>query len=161
MVSERQLEVVRFGQREPAHFRDEEVLTFPRGLVGMEGLRRFALLEDERIAPCHWLQSLDQPDLVFTVVEPQLVVPEYNAEVPDEDAQQVELESASGARLWAIVTIDGDPARSTINLLAPVVINTQRRLGKQVILEGSGYAVRHPLSDGVGTAADTRADPES
>ena len=139
------LEVVRFGQIEPLTVTPRQVLTFPQGMVGMDDLHRFALVDDDRIAPCRWLQSLDDPTLVFVVVDPHLVDPDYNASVPEEDAAALDLERAEDASLWVIVTVQPDPADSTVNLLAPVVINRKRRRGIQVILRDSHYSIRQPV----------------
>ncbi len=140
------LEVLRFGRRETIDVGRDEVVTFPQGLVGMEALRRFAILDDTRLAPCRWLQSLDDPDLAFVVVDPHLIVSDYLASISGDEALQLELEDVADADLLAIVTVRPDPAASTVNLLAPLVINRRRRLGKQVILNESGYALRHPLA---------------
>ncbi len=139
------LEVVRFGEAETLDVPARRVLTFPQGLVGMEHLRAFALLDDDRIAPCRWLQSIDEPSLAFVVVDPRLVDTSYEAHVPEEDAAALKLDSAADAELWTLVTVHTDPAQSTVNLLAPVVINRRRRLGMQVILHESTYSLRHPI----------------
>ena len=139
------LEVVRFGETESLEVPRQRVLTFPRGLVGMEHLHAFALLEDERIAPCRWLQSLEDPALAFVVVDPHLVDPEYEAHVPEDEAGELKLQAAGDATLWVLVTVHTDPAQSTVNLLAPVVVNRRRRLGMQVILHESAYSLRHPI----------------
>jgi flagellar assembly factor FliW len=146
------LEVLRFGHRETIEVGAEEVVTFPQGLVGMEALRRFAVLDDARLAPCRWLQSLDDLDLAFVVVDPHLIMADYLAGISGDEALQLELEDVDDADLLAIVTVRPDPAASTVNLLAPLVINRRRRLGKQVILNESGYALRHPLAAASGAA---------
>jgi flagellar assembly factor FliW len=153
------VEVVRFGHREPLEVPQSRVLTFPRGMVGMEDLRRFALLEDERIAPCRWLQSLDNPALVFVVVDPHLVDPGYQAAVPEEDVAALEMEGPRDADLWALVTVQPGPGDATANLLAPIVINRRRRLGMQVILHHSDYSLRHPI--GPPPSARSAAEPET
>ncbi|NBQ61596.1 MAG: hypothetical protein EBU40_04855, partial [Proteobacteria bacterium] len=37
------------------------------------------------------------------------------------------------------------PRLSTVNLLAPVIVNRKRGVGKQVILSDARYSLRHPL----------------
>ena len=139
------LEVIRFGQREPLRVAANQVITFLRGLVGMDALRRLVLVDDERIAPCRWLQSLDDPSLAFVVVDPHLVEPDYAAHVPPDDAALLHLEHPEDGELWALVTVQAEAARSTVNLLAPVVINRRARLGMQVILHDSAYSLRQPI----------------
>ena len=111
------------------------MITFPAGVVGLEHLRRFALLADDRIAPCLWLQSLDEPDTSFVVVDPLVVDPHYAPVLPD---------GVSGD-LLAIITLDPEPARSTVNLLAPVVVDHVVREGRQLVLHESGYSLRCPI----------------
>lgn len=139
------LEVMRFGLPEQLVVPGNSVLTFPHGVVGMDDLRRFALLEDERIAPCRWLQSLDEPQMVFVAVDPHLVEPHYQASISEEDAAALELARPQDASLWVLVTVQPDPSESTVNLLAPVIVNPQRRLGAQVILHDSDYSIRQPI----------------
>jgi flagellar assembly factor FliW len=139
------IEVIRFGQQELLEVEASTELTFPQGIVGMSELRRFALVEDERIAPCSWLQSLEEPGLAFIVVNPDLLVPDYNPEIGREEARQLQLARAAEADVWAIVTVRPDPTETTLNLLAPVIINRQARLGRQVILDDDRYSIRHPV----------------
>ena len=129
------LEVTRFGEREVLEVGADEVLSFPAGVVGLEHLRRFALVEDARIAPCQWLQSVDEPEIAFVVVDPVVVDPEYAPSLPD---------GVSG-ELLAIITLSPEPERSTVNLLAPVVVDRSARVGRQVVLHESGYPLRQPI----------------
>jgi flagellar assembly factor FliW len=143
--AERRLTVTRFGAEEAVLVPAGDVLIFPEGIVGMEELREFVLLDDARIAPCRWLQSLDEPAIAFVVVAPQLLVPAYTVEVSEADARQLRLADPAGAEVWTIVTVHPEPERSTVNLLAPVIVNRAGRRGKQVLLQESGYPVRYPI----------------
>jgi flagellar assembly factor FliW len=157
------LEVVRFGREESLSVDSAEILTFPRGLIGMEELRSFIILEDERTGPCRWLQSLDDPSLAFVVVSPLLVTPDYVADISDDDALLIELAGPEDAELWVILTLNPPPAPSTVNLLAPVVINRRSRLGTQVILTEGEYGLHHPLPSGPdgGPEPGSAAGPEA
>lgn len=141
----RHLQVVRFGQTEGLDVANSDVVTFEQGLVGMEHLRQFTVVADQRLAPCAWLQSLEDPSLAFVVIAPTMIQPDYAAEIGGDDAYQLELEDPDDADIWSIVTIVGDPRLSTVNLLAPVIVNRKRGVGKQVILSDARYSLRHPL----------------
>jgi len=141
----RHLQVVRFGQTEALDVANTDVVTFDQGLVGMEHLRQFVVVADTRLAPCAWLQSIEDPALAFVVIAPTLLLPDYAAEISGDDAYQLELEDPDDADIWSIVTIVGDPRNSTVNLLAPIIVNRKRGLGKQVILSDARYSLRHPL----------------
>ncbi|HET7771782.1 MAG TPA: flagellar assembly protein FliW, partial [Chloroflexota bacterium] len=88
--------------------------------MGLDHLRRFVLVEDERVVPCRWLQSLDEPALAFLVVDPALVDPTYDPDLPAGDR-------------WVIITLRQQPEASTVNLLAPVVIDPAARTGQQIV----------------------------
>ena len=127
------LSVTRFGHAEPLEVPAAGTLTFPEGLVGLDHLRHFTLVEDERVSPCRWLQSLDEPALAFLVVDPTLVSPGYAADLPHGDR-------------WVIITLRPQPEQSTANLLAPVVIDPHARTGRQIVLHDSGYSLRHHIT---------------
>ena len=91
------------------------------------------------------MQSLEDPSLAVVVIAPTMIQPDYAAEIGGDDAYQLELEDPDDADIWSIVTIVGDPRLSTVNLLAPVIVNRKRGIGKQVILSDARYSLRHPL----------------
>jgi len=139
----------RFGEVEISR---DTVIEFPRGLVGMPRLRRFALLAGK--GPFQWLQSLDDPDGTFVVIDADEVVSTYEIHPMDDDIRVV-TGSDEPAPLCAllIVTIPREePTRMTANLMAPLIINTERRVGVQAVLPDR-YPVRHPLAF-VGAARD-------
>lgn len=147
------LAVQRFGHAESIDVDSDTIVDFPEGLIGLETLHRFALLDDPRVAPCRWLQSLDDPEIAFLVVDPRLVDPSYApelAELPEDTAAQ-------DFDLLAIITIHAQPRQSTVNLLAPVLVDRKRRTGRQVVQHESGYSIRHPIAipgtDDAGPAA--------
>lgn len=93
-----------------------------------------------------WLQALEEPYHAFVATDPWLLVPDYAPEIPDADAEQLRLRRPEDAAFLAILTIPRDREQSpTINLRAPVVVNVAARIGKQVVLLGDQYRIRHPL----------------
>ncbi|GAI49025.1 unnamed protein product, partial [marine sediment metagenome] len=57
----------------------------------------------------------------------------------------LKLKKVKQGQVFVLVAIPEDPSRIRANLLAPLVINVLRRLGKQVILEQSGYPLQYQL----------------
>lgn len=124
------------------------VIHFPRGLVGFPRWNRFVLLPHGPDSPFGFLQSVDEPDLALTVIDPREVEPGYVARVRASELAEIGLDSpqqAEQAVVLAVVTIPRDVRRATANLLAPLIINPANRQGVQVVLEGSPYSVRCPL----------------
>jgi flagellar assembly factor FliW len=53
-----------------------------------------------------------------------------------------------------IATVRLDPFRISINLRAPLIINPEKRIARQIILEDPRWAIQHFLGEGNATPAD-------
>jgi flagellar assembly factor FliW len=115
-------------------FDEKETISFPEGLYGFEGYSRYILWKNESTLPFRWLICVENPRLMFPVVDPKMVNPEYSPRIGSEDP---------AGDLFAIVTIGDSVESVTVNLQAPVVIDGQARLGKQVILTDANYPIRY------------------
>lgn len=137
-----QLETLRFGLLE---IEDNKVIKFPQGLPGFEQHHAFVLLHPDPELPISYLQSVDDGYISFVVMDPFLVLPSYEFELSDAVKQELELTGPEEVSILAIVTIKDEIRNATINLKAPLVINTQLRIAKQVILHDYPYVTKHPL----------------
>lgn len=131
----------RFGVLE---IQEDQILTFPEGLPGFPEQRRFVLLDLQQGSPLKFLQSVDDPDLSFLVAEPLTFFPEYRVLVRPEDLAPIALDAPERGIVVTIVSVPSDFKEATVNLKAPVVINPERSLARQVISEGD-YGIRTPL----------------
>ncbi len=84
---------------------------------------------------------MKEKELSFLVVSPFEFKQDYSFELSDEDKEELEIEEE--VAVFSIVTIHSEITKSTMNLLAPVVINPVKRVGKQVVLLQSDYMTRH------------------
>ncbi|MEJ5377188.1 MAG: flagellar assembly protein FliW [bacterium] len=135
-------ETTRFGTIEVD---EAKAVCFQEGLPGFPEARRFVLLQHSPESPFHWLQSMDDPALAFVVMDPLLLDENYLNAIPKESLAELNLEEAQGAAVLVIVNIQRANQSITANLMAPLVINPENRMGKQVILLGSGYEIRHTI----------------
>jgi len=135
-----EVQTTRFG---PIEIADDDVIRFAEGLPGFQECRDWVLLADGRNAALAWLQSVDRPDVAFAVVSPRRYVPGYRLHVARRELEPLEFKDLQGVRVLVIV---GKSDRSiTVNLKAPVVINLDRRLGRQVIANGE-LPVQHQIA---------------
>lgn len=132
----------RFGQVE---LKQEDVLTFPEGLLGFADLRKFALLDDPNDEIFAWLQSCEAPQIAFPVLEPELFSAQYKANLTKSDLEALKLTGQDKARYFSIVTIPDDPTLMTANLKAPVVVNVVERTARQCVLQDNNLAIREPI----------------
>jgi flagellar assembly factor FliW len=124
---------------------EQAIYSFPTGLPGFPSAHRFAFVRHQEYLPFIWMVALDEPDLAFVVVGPDAFFPNYNPRLSPEDADALGLSNQVHALLYCIVTIPGGPREATVNLRAPVALNTSRHLGRQAILAGQDYHTREPL----------------
>jgi flagellar assembly factor FliW len=136
-----QIDSTRFGTLE---VRDDTVLTFPDGLIGLPG-QRYALVAQSERTPFYWLHSVDHPDVAVPVTMPWLFFSDYEVRIPDEDAAQLMLSEPGSAEIFCVVRAAESLEDFTINLAGPVLVNGDRRIGRQIINHAGGYAVRQPL----------------
>ena len=138
-----QVKTSRFGAMEVD---ESSVLNFPWGLPGFEHLRRFVLLPGEKDNIFGWLQSVESETIAFLVVDPFIFFPGYLVDIPDRETKELELEAPAQAVVLVVVSVpEGNIREATVNLLAPLVINTARRIARQVILNSSSFGIQHLL----------------
>ena len=129
------------GEEETIEVSEEQIFAFEPGLGGFEALRRYALIPEED-SPIEWLQSLDDPDVAFAILEPFAFHSDYAFELSDADAEALGMREPQDALVRCILTLHEDPAKITANMLAPLVLCRRTHLARQVIVQNADY----PLS---------------
>lgn len=135
------IETFRFGKIE---IDPETLLSLPEGPIGMSDVKRFCLLEVAPASPMRWLQAVDEPALAFVVVNPYDFYPDYEFELGTKDVEQLSLEKPEDAAVLVLLTITSEQV--TANLVAPIIVNTQSRVARQVILQDERYTTKHFLA---------------
>lgn len=121
---------------------EDQLYDFSKGIPGFEQENRFALIAAEE-GPFSYLQSLLTKELVFILADPFLFYSDYEFELPPSETEELAISEQLVVRCF--ITLQEQIEQSTINLLGPIVINPEKRLGKQVILHKSHYETRHSL----------------
>ncbi len=98
-----------------------------------------------RTAQFAWMQSVERPEVALAVVSPRRFVPTFQLRVARRELESLGLGSPRQAHVLAIVT--NTEQGLSLNLKAPVVLNLEGRVGRQVIGNGE-LPVRHPLQVG-------------
>ncbi|WP_042471090.1 flagellar assembly protein FliW [Bacillus ndiopicus] len=133
--------------------KEEDILTFKEGLPGFSDTQRFVLLPLDSDLPLALLQSIEQQELGFVLAYPFAFKKDYTFELGEEEKSELQIEQEEDVIAYTIVTLKETFQESTMNLLAPVVINTRKKLGKQIVLQDSAvYPLRHPIGVMEGSA---------
>ena len=96
------------------------------------------------------LRSVDGDGLQIPAVEPVGLVADYVLDLSDEDSEALGLVGTNKTPLILnVATIKSfEPQKVTLNLAAPILINRQTRVGRQVVLANyQKYSTTHVLID--------------
>jgi flagellar assembly factor FliW len=92
------------------------------------------------------MRCVEKPELSFLVGVPRAFFPDYSIEIDDQSCDDLDLKDQSDALVLVILSTGADPASTTANLLAPVVINGKTRQAAQIILNGTEWPVRAKIA---------------
>lgn len=121
---------------------EKDIVTFTGPIFGFEKYRRFVFLYQEDLSEHFiWLQSVEEPQLCFILVQPDLITDHYTPELPPEAKT---LLGDGDYMCWLIVSLREPFTDSTVNLRSPIVVNPELRQAAQFVLEGA-LPIRHPL----------------
>jgi flagellar assembly factor FliW len=129
-------------------FGPDDVLDLPNGLVGMPEYHRFgfAPIPDPRMGQFLLLQSLEDLKLAFLVL-PIAIGEATIARIDADDACATLAVPPEDARFFVIVTLrKGDKGLVvSINLRAPLIVDSKTRIARQFVLSNPNYPVRKVL----------------
>jgi flagellar assembly factor FliW len=132
----------RFGAAEQVVVPPSALFTFPEALPGLPDSRRFALIGDEDSAPLFWLQSLEEGPVCLPLVDVNgLQVEGYAASVWQAIGAERDM-----LHVFVVARFAPENGGFLVNLLAPVVLDCQECLGRQIILEGQNFPLRRVVS---------------
>jgi len=109
----------------------DDILLFPHGVIAFEDCRHWVLLGDNENEALAWLQSVSRQEVALPVVSPRRFAPEYSVHVSR--GQLLPLEFSQFDALYVLAVVSKSDGDLTLNLKAPLIINLDRRLGRQVI----------------------------
>ena len=135
-----ELETSRFGKIE---IQEEDIISFPEGIIGFFDKKRFVVYDYQKGNPFKWLQSVDQNDLAFIITDPEEFMSEYSPKVLKSDLKSLGVAEVKDTSVFVIIVVPEDPQKMYANLLGPLIINKEGRLGKQVILQTDTYSTCH------------------
>lgn len=121
--------------------KDDQLVVFPEGLLGFEQFTKYALIDSE-YEPFIWLQSTEESNLAFLMIDPFLISSDYVADIDDATLKSIGVESPEDIIIMTLVTIPKDGSAITANFLGPVVINKKNKKCLQVILNDNRWTTK-------------------
>ncbi|MDK9707377.1 MAG: flagellar assembly protein FliW [Desulforhopalus sp.] len=117
----------------------EKVLTFPRGIPGFEKYTTYLVYhKEENNLSAYWLESTDEPEITFTIVDPGQYGLSYDLELTEDERNVLQAEKAEELAVFMMLTKKEDTGKQSTSLSAnisgPVVINPRTRLALQKVI---------------------------
>jgi len=123
---------------------EKQRVKIPQGLFGFDDYSEYVLLDAEH-QPFFWLQSVDDQEIAFVLINPFLFRPDYEVNITNEDLAEIGISSPNNAMIFVIVTIPQDGSPMTANLQGPLVINKDNMTGMQAVLSDIKWKTRHDI----------------
>ena len=123
---------------------ERQRLLFPGGLYGFEDYTEYALLDAHK-RPFYWLQSIQNREVAFVLINPYLFRPDYVLDVPKDDLERIGNPEGDATLVFTILTIPNEGGEVTANLQGPLVINRKARTGIQSISLNPRWHTRHAI----------------
>ncbi len=136
------VETFRYGSID---IQNEDIYTFPEGLLGFPNCNKFTIVDEDSAAPFRILQSLDQPNIAFVIIDPLIVRSSYHFKLTLDDIKIIEATSVENVSVYCIVNLAKSIEESTINLQGPVVLNNKAKIGNQFVLFDESFSVSEPI----------------
>ncbi len=135
-------------KKQELFFSEEDFIVFQDGLFGFEEYKKFlpfAMEKGNDAIIC--IQSVDDEELSFLMMNPFLLKEGYAPVLPEADAKILQADEEGALSYYVLCVIKDPPEESTVNLKCPVVINFQTREARQIILDSQEYGFRHMLKE--------------
>jgi flagellar assembly factor FliW len=132
----------RFGNLE---VNNQDIISFNDGLLGFDNLKRYFIVDPGDSTLILWLQSVDDGNIAFPIIEPKIFKPDYTAKLVPSDLMALEMDTVNNSKVYCIITIPSDVTTMTANLKAPIIINSDKKIAKQVVLQDSKLVVNFEM----------------
>lgn len=136
------IKTTRFGELEVDK---KDIIEFTEGLLGFENLTKFFIVDPGDQTLILWLQSVDDANTAFPIIEPKIFQPNYMIKLLPVELNSLQLENLANASVYTILTIPQNVTEMSANLKAPIIINNKTKLARQIVLQDSKLEVRFKM----------------
>lgn len=143
---------------------EDRVLHFRSGIPGFEEVKKYILIDNEEEgSPFKWLQGVEGAKPAFVIIDPFAVKKDYEINLSEEVLKELDIREADEVAVYCIVVVPDDISKMTMNLQAPLIINSSKMAGRQLILDTERFGVRHYILEelqGREESGNARTDKE-
>ncbi|MCH3964330.1 MAG: flagellar assembly protein FliW [Clostridium sp.] len=126
-------------------YEENDVITFEKGIPGFENLKKFIIFPAEENNLFYILQSIENINIGIVLVSPFNAIKDYEFKLGDSIISKLMIKNEKDVLVLNTVTLNSRIENITANLKAPIVININRKVGEQIILDNSSYPIKYQL----------------
>ncbi|PRR85240.1 flagellar assembly protein FliW [Clostridium luticellarii] len=127
------------------HYDEKDIITFKKGIPGLENLKKYIIFPAEENEMFYILQSIEDLAIGLILVSPFNVLRDYEFKLDENKGKDLGISSHEDILIMNTVTLSSKIESITANLKAPLVININKKIGEQIILDNSDYPIKYPL----------------
>ena len=75
------------------NYEEEEIITFAQGIPGFEKFQRYLIIQSNEEEPVAYLQSIDENQLHFVIVDPFFIYKDYEFRIDEADQLELDIQS--------------------------------------------------------------------
>ena len=128
----------------------DKIITMEKGMIGFPELKNYTLIfnseKQNDKKSIMWLQSMDDGDIAFPVMTPDIIMPDYKPYVNEEILTPLGQLTEENMYILVTVNVPSDITKIACNLKAPIVVNMDTNKAAQLIV-GDDYKVHFPIYD--------------
>ncbi len=123
---------------------EEDAINFTCGMYGFDEYTKYVILKDSPEDDIMYLQSIENTDLSFVLIDPYSIINRYDPNLNEEDLNELRVKTEAELKFLVIAIIKEEIKDSVVNLKSPIAINPNTKIAKQVILQNS-YPLRYNI----------------
>ena len=124
---------------------EDHLIYIPEGIFGFEDYTKYALIDSE-YEPFIWLQSTENPNVAFLIVDPFLICSNYETDIDDESLKKIGIVKPEDIIIMTIVTVPANGNPITANFAGPLVINKNNRECMHLTLNDIRWSTKSDIS---------------
>jgi len=133
------MSAVEITSNESVAIEQNKVLLFPNGIPGFEKYTKYRIFhKEENEYDVYWLESCDDPEVTFTLVDPVGYGLHYDLTLTDDEEKELEVSDPKTVAIFLMLSKKED-AKSGLNanIGGPIIINVASHKGIQKVLKQS------------------------
>ncbi|WP_018249194.1 flagellar assembly protein FliW [Orenia marismortui] len=122
----------------------DKIIELKKPILGFDEYTKFTVIDSLDDDVFYYLQSIEEPDLFFIMIDPTKIIEDYKIKVTEKFQEDLKIDKLDDIIVYTLVVVSQRGEYITTNLKAPIIINHNKRLAGQLVIE-EDYPTRYYL----------------